>query len=98
VVPLTVSGSNADGNNKVMRLCQKEEPDLREVMPSHWAACHFVENYSKAPVTVPQLDHRRQVVPDVVEGATALAAGGASAAAVVSGVASPHLDNQEVPR
>jgi oligopeptide/dipeptide ABC transporter ATP-binding protein len=51
----------------VMRVCQQDEPVLREVMPRHWAACHFAENFATAPQTVPQLDHHRDVVPDLVD-------------------------------
>jgi hypothetical protein len=50
-----------------MRVCQQDEPVLREVMPRHWAACHFAENFATAPQTVPQLDHHRDVVPDLVD-------------------------------
>ena len=49
---------------KVMRVCQQDEPGLREVLPQHWAACHFAENYAKSQQTVPQLEHHRAVVPD----------------------------------
>ena len=52
---------------KVVKICAQDEPLLREVSPKHWAACHFAENYSKAPTTVPQLDHRREVVPEVID-------------------------------
>ena len=51
----------------VMRVCQQNEPDLREVIPGHWAACHFAENYATAKPTVPQLEHHREVVPERVE-------------------------------
>ena len=44
------------------------EPALREVKPGHWAACHVIENFDAAPVTVSQLNHRREVVPALVEG------------------------------
>jgi oligopeptide/dipeptide ABC transporter ATP-binding protein len=46
---------------KVMRLCQQDEPALREVLPKHWAACHFAENFAASPRTVPRLEHRRAV-------------------------------------
>jgi oligopeptide/dipeptide ABC transporter ATP-binding protein len=51
----------------VVKLCAQDEPLLREASPRHWAACHFAENYPKAPITVPQLDHRREVIPDVID-------------------------------
>ena len=44
------------------------EPALREVRPGHWARCHYAENFENAPVTIPRLDHRREVVPVSVEG------------------------------
>jgi hypothetical protein len=52
----------------VLKKCTTAEPALREVMPGHWAACHVTENYDSAPVSIPQSDHRREVVPTVVEG------------------------------
>jgi hypothetical protein len=41
--------------------CAQIDPELREVAPGHWAACHHVEGFEKAPVTKPDLDHRRTV-------------------------------------
>jgi hypothetical protein len=38
------------------------------VQPRHWAACHLVENFDRSPVTTPRLDHRREVVPGVIDG------------------------------
>jgi oligopeptide/dipeptide ABC transporter ATP-binding protein len=58
---------NADGERvRVMGLCVNNEPALKEIQPRHWGACHFVDNYDKAPVTLPVLDHRRQVTANVV--------------------------------
>jgi oligopeptide/dipeptide ABC transporter ATP-binding protein len=57
---------------KVMRVCQQHEPALREVLSTHWAACHFAENYPISPSTVPQSDHHREALIDGLE-ATALA-------------------------
>ena len=51
----------------VMRICAQNEPILREVMAKHWAACHFAENFANAPRTVPQLEHRREVVPEMID-------------------------------
>jgi len=51
----------------VMRVCVQDEPMLREVLPKHWAACHFAENFAAAQQTSPQLEHQREVVPEVVE-------------------------------
>ncbi len=58
----------AAGNERftVMQVCTDDEPVLREVKPGHWAACHFAPNYPEAPVTVPRLEHRREVVPVVL--------------------------------
>jgi oligopeptide/dipeptide ABC transporter ATP-binding protein len=53
---------------RVLRKCATDEPALREVQPRHWAACHLVENFERAPVTTPRLDHRREVVPGVIDG------------------------------
>ena len=58
----------SDERFRVMRACVESEPVLKENQPRHWAACHFVENYQKAPVTKPLLEHRREVVPEAVEG------------------------------
>jgi oligopeptide/dipeptide ABC transporter ATP-binding protein len=52
---------------RVMRVCQQDEPVLAEVIPAHWAACHFAENFPNALRSVPQLDHQREVVPDVLD-------------------------------
>jgi len=43
---------------------------LREVQPGHWSACHFAENFNKAPTTEPRLDHHREVTPAVLDAAT----------------------------
>src|SRR3954470_3556736 len=53
---------------RVLRNCSTAEPALREVQPRHWAACHLVENFERSPVTTPRLDHRREVVPGVIDG------------------------------
>jgi len=60
---------------KVMRICAQHEPSLRELSESHWAACHFAENYPMAQVTTPQLNHRREVVPEVIDAAEGVAPG-----------------------
>jgi oligopeptide/dipeptide ABC transporter ATP-binding protein len=52
----------------VLRLCKTMEPVLKEVAPAHWGSCHLVENYPQAPVTIPKLEHRREVVAQTVEG------------------------------
>jgi peptide/nickel transport system ATP-binding protein len=50
----------------VMRRCTQTEPQLREISPLHWAACHFAGNYASAASTPPTLDHRRQSQPQSV--------------------------------
>jgi len=62
---------------RVMKVCATDEPTLREGLPVHWAACHFAENYAQAPATVPALDHRREVVPEVLDTAEGVAPGAA---------------------
>ncbi len=41
-------------------LCSTVEPLLREVSPGHWASCHHAEHFAESPVTVPQLQHKRE--------------------------------------
>ncbi len=53
--------TTVDGGEKVMRICVEQEPALRQVKPSHWAACHYAENFAAASVSVPQSNHRRTV-------------------------------------
>ena len=53
---------------RVLRKCATDEPALREVQPRHWAACHLIENFDRSPVTIPRLEHRREVVPAVIDG------------------------------
>ena len=50
----------------VMKVCVHQEPELREVQTKHWAACHFAEGYARAPVTLAQLEHRREVTARVL--------------------------------
>ncbi len=65
--PETAMASDSEGDRfAVLKKCATEEPTLREVQPSHWAACHVTANYEKAPTTVPQLTHRREVVPETI--------------------------------
>ena len=61
----TVEIRTAEEQFRVMRVCHVDEPVLKEVSPGHWASCHFAENYAKAPVTRPILNHRREVVPEL---------------------------------
>jgi len=48
----------------VMKKCTTTEPGLGEVLPQHWGACHFIEGHAKAPLSLPKLDHRREVQPN----------------------------------
>jgi hypothetical protein len=47
--------------------CRDVEPATREILPKHWAACHHTPNFEQSPVTIPQLDHRREVTPIATE-------------------------------
>jgi oligopeptide/dipeptide ABC transporter ATP-binding protein len=51
---------------RVLRRCHAEEPTLREVAPQHGAACHQIEGYDRAPVLIPRLADKREVVPVAV--------------------------------
>src|SRR5437763_306683 len=35
---------------RILRRCQQEEPNLPEIQPKHWAACHQISGYDSAPV------------------------------------------------
>jgi oligopeptide/dipeptide ABC transporter ATP-binding protein len=37
-------------------LCAQKEPELREIAPGHWAACHHIENFGQKPITPPTSD------------------------------------------
>ena len=51
---------------RVLRRCHAEEPTLREVAPQHGSACHQIEGYDRAPVLIPKLADKREVVPVAV--------------------------------
>jgi oligopeptide/dipeptide ABC transporter ATP-binding protein len=51
---------------RVMKPCVAEEPTLRAVQPTHWAACHYADGYATAPATKPESAHRRTVTLDVL--------------------------------
>jgi oligopeptide/dipeptide ABC transporter ATP-binding protein len=63
----TVLVRSADEQVRVLKRCQQEEPNLREVQPAHGAACHQIANYDQSKPMTPRSDHRRTVVPVVVE-------------------------------
>ena len=66
--PDVVEIRTADDQARVMGVCVRDEPALREVRPAHWGACHFVENFAQSPVTPPRSAHRRLVVAEVIDG------------------------------
>lgn len=55
----TVEIRSAEENFRVLRRCVAEEPSLREVLPSHGAACHQIETYDRSAPMKPDLNHRR---------------------------------------
>jgi oligopeptide/dipeptide ABC transporter ATP-binding protein len=64
----TAPASDSEGKPfSVLKKCATEEPTLREVLPSHWSACHVTEGFEKSPQTVPRLDHRREVVTAAID-------------------------------
>ena len=64
VVEVTSAGERF----KVLRKCAVDEPALREVQRQHWASCHLIEGFERAPVTRPLLEHRREVVAAAIDG------------------------------
>jgi peptide/nickel transport system ATP-binding protein/oligopeptide transport system ATP-binding protein len=44
----------------ILKRCQSEEPETREVQRKHWAACHQIVNYDASPKTLTQLTHKRE--------------------------------------
>jgi oligopeptide/dipeptide ABC transporter ATP-binding protein len=74
--PDVVTIDTGEEKAAVMRVCTQDEPLLREVLPKHWAACHFAENFATASQTSPQLEHQREVVPEVIDVASGLAPAG----------------------
>jgi len=55
-VQITSDGEQA----RVMKTCVDSEPLAREVSAAHWAACHYAENFTRAPLTPPKLAHKRE--------------------------------------
>jgi oligopeptide/dipeptide ABC transporter ATP-binding protein len=65
----TIEHASAGERFRVLRRCHAEEPQLREVAPVHGAACHQIAEYNRAPVLIPKLADKREVVTvAVVEG------------------------------
>ncbi len=79
----TVEILSAGERFRVLRRCQNDEPQPREIAPRHWAQCHQLPEYERAPLTVPVIHGKRSVVPRVVvpEGKPVVTATGAAAAA-----------------
>jgi oligopeptide/dipeptide ABC transporter ATP-binding protein len=65
-----VEVATAEERFRVLRVCQQDEPALREVAPGHWAACHLADDFPAAPVTRPTLAHRREVTAQAVGSVT----------------------------
>jgi len=49
---------------RVLTRCVNEEPELREIQPRQWAACHQIASYNSAKVTPPVVDHKREVTTE----------------------------------
>jgi oligopeptide/dipeptide ABC transporter ATP-binding protein len=49
----TVAIRDEEGTRRVLRRCASQEPELREVKPTHWCACWEVEGYLDAHWTDP---------------------------------------------
>ena len=61
---------SGDERLRVLKRCVEEEPLLREIEEKHWAACHQIDGYDRAQKTIPKLEHKRTVTPQVVQEAT----------------------------
>jgi hypothetical protein len=62
----TILVRSGDESVRVLKRCAMEEPNLPEVLPQHWAACHQIPQYDGAPLTTPLLPHKREVTPMAV--------------------------------
>jgi oligopeptide/dipeptide ABC transporter ATP-binding protein len=68
----TIEISSGGGAARVMKRCVQavphaptsDEPALREVEKSHWAACHFADNFDRAAQTDPVLPHKREITAE----------------------------------
>jgi len=36
-----------------MKICEEVEPDLFEVEPGHWSACHLKDQLATTPLAIP---------------------------------------------
>lgn len=60
----------ADGESfRALHRCVNDEPNLREIVARHWAACHQLPAYDEADNTRPHLDHKREVLTTTTEAA-----------------------------
>jgi hypothetical protein len=60
---------------RILARCKNEEPELREIHKRHWAACHQIAGYDQSVVTLPVLQHKREVTASADEsGATLIEA------------------------
>jgi oligopeptide/dipeptide ABC transporter ATP-binding protein len=62
----TVVVSTQEEQFKVLRKCATDEPVLREISKGHWASCHLIDGFEKAPMTKPTLANRRKVIAKAV--------------------------------
>ena len=63
----TVTITSAGETFAVLKRCQQDEPQLREVVPKHGASCHQLKSYDASPPFVPKSDHKREVTPQPAE-------------------------------
>jgi oligopeptide/dipeptide ABC transporter ATP-binding protein len=56
---------SAGEKGRVLKKCTIDEPVAKEITPRHWAACHQLEGYEAAPVTRPDIEHKRTVTAGV---------------------------------
>ena len=46
--------------------CSTQQPQLKEITPGHWAACHHAPNFDSAPVSLNISSHKRAVIPEAI--------------------------------
>jgi oligopeptide/dipeptide ABC transporter ATP-binding protein len=63
----TATIRSGDETFRILRRCQQEEPQLREVLPAHGAACHQLPTYDQSTIMRPHLEHKREMTPQAVE-------------------------------
>jgi peptide/nickel transport system ATP-binding protein/oligopeptide transport system ATP-binding protein len=66
--PQDVVSVSIDGKpTNVLRRCTVDEPQLRQIAPDHWAACHQLDGYDTAPAPQPRLSHKRAQMTEAIE-------------------------------